>query len=144
MSLAVMSLAECKVSVARIQRFLDAPELPRGRDPPLPAAAGGATALALAVARATCHWHGDGRGAVALEDVTLDFPAASLTCVVGSVGSGKSALLQMLAGELPLSGGTLRRREGAAVAYAPQVSGSAAPFVRSSWSVDPAVVGDAS
>jgi ABC-type lipoprotein export system ATPase subunit len=62
---------------------------------------------------------------VALEDVSVDFHMGELTCVIGAVGSGKSALIQMLAGELPPSTGILRRRRrrggrDVSIAYAPQ------------------------
>ncbi|KAL3796991.1 hypothetical protein ACHAW5_002761 [Stephanodiscus triporus] len=57
---------------------------------------------------------------VALEDVNVDFRMGDLTCVIGAVGSGKSAMIQMLAGELPPSLGSIRRRRGTSVAYAPQ------------------------
>ncbi len=56
---------------------------------------------------------------VALDNIDLDFLMGTLTCIIGSVGSGKSALVQMLAGELPLSSGVIRRVDGT-VAYAPQ------------------------
>jgi ABC-type Mn2+/Zn2+ transport system ATPase subunit len=56
---------------------------------------------------------------VALDDVSVEFRMGSLTCVIGAVGSGKSALIQMLAGELPLSAGSLHKRNGS-LAYAPQ------------------------
>jgi putative ABC transport system ATP-binding protein len=50
--------------------------------------------------------YGRGRGAVtALDDVSLSFPAGSVTAVLGVSGSGKSTLLQCAAGlERPTSG----------------------------------------
>jgi putative ABC transport system ATP-binding protein len=52
---------------------------------------------------------GRGRGAVmALDKVTLSFPAGSFTAVLGASGSGKSTLLQCAAGLEPPSSGTVR------------------------------------
>ena len=131
MSLGVMAASECSVSISRLQRFLETPELGDGDD--------GAVMVAQGVTR---HWNGNGgKGAsasakeltcpaneganegatkttdasgliMALDDVTARFDAGTLTCVIGPVGIGKSALLQMLAGELPPAEGTLRRRAG--------------------------------
>lgn len=56
---------------------------------------------------------------VAISDVTLDCTAASLTCIIGTVGSGKSALLQTMVGEIPVSKGLLKRNYNT-IAYAPQ------------------------
>jgi ABC-type bacteriocin/lantibiotic exporter with double-glycine peptidase domain len=49
---------------------------------------------------------------MALNDVSLEFGMGSLTCVIGTVGSGKSAFIQMLACELPLSAGSLQKQNG--------------------------------
>jgi ATP-binding cassette subfamily C (CFTR/MRP) protein 4 len=46
----------------------------------------------------------------ALSDITIDLERGQLTCVIGSVGCGKSALLQALVGELPVYRGKLRHR----------------------------------
>jgi ATP-binding cassette subfamily C (CFTR/MRP) protein 4 len=160
LSLAVMSVSECWVSISRMQKFLEMPELDRGesgvddregddRMPP-PAAD---NCPAIVAHNVTCHWNGNGRippspsttltsGAidgmgsesakttttstmrgkliVALEDLSVDFRMGDLTCIIGAVGSGKSALIQMLAGELPPYTGRLRRRQDASIAYAPQ------------------------
>lgn len=43
----------------------------------------------------------------ALSNISLDLERGQLTCVVGMVGSGKSALLQAVAGELPAYSGTI-------------------------------------
>jgi ABC-type multidrug transport system fused ATPase/permease subunit len=43
----------------------------------------------------------------ALSDISLDFRRGELTCVIGAVGCGKSALLQALVGELPVYRGRL-------------------------------------
>lgn len=42
-----------------------------------------------------------------LININFDIKPGTLCCVVGSVGAGKSSLLQLLLGELPLSSGTL-------------------------------------
>ncbi|CAG9831240.1 unnamed protein product [Diabrotica balteata] len=42
-----------------------------------------------------------------LSDLNLKLPSGKLCCVVGTVGSGKSSLLQLLLGELPIKSGKL-------------------------------------
>lgn len=143
LSLGVMGVAECWVSISRIQRFLETPELEQ-RCELLPPSdnddENGTYASAIIASHVTCHWNGNGRSPsistisssgesemnssslgliVALDDVSVEFRMGSLTCVIGAVGSGKSALIQMLAGELPLSAGSLQKRNGS-LAYAPQ------------------------
>jgi len=143
LSLAVMAVSECWVTISRLQRFLETPELEKSNEHPLLADDNGDAAIIASHVK--CHWNGNGRSSssstlsstnsansdsenkvmdssgliVALDDITLEFDMGTLTCIIGSVGSGKSALIQMLAEELPLSEGTLRRRDGS-VAYAPQ------------------------
>ena len=46
----------------------------------------------------------------ALSDINLDLRRGQLTCVIGTVGSGKSALLQAVVGELPVYRGHISRR----------------------------------
>jgi ATP-binding cassette subfamily C (CFTR/MRP) protein 4 len=55
----------------------------------------------------------------ALSNVSIDFRHGGLTCIIGTVGSGKSALMQALVGELQVHSGTLERRKGT-LAYASQ------------------------
>eukprot|EP00535_Pseudo-nitzschia_heimii_P006271 CAMPEP_0197193116 /NCGR_PEP_ID=MMETSP1423-20130617/26482_1 /TAXON_ID=476441 /ORGANISM="Pseudo-nitzschia heimii, Strain UNC1101" /LENGTH=1180 /DNA_ID=CAMNT_0042646201 /DNA_START=907 /DNA_END=4452 /DNA_ORIENTATION=+ len=43
----------------------------------------------------------------ALSNITLGFRKGELTCVIGTVGSGKSALLQAIVGELPVYEGSI-------------------------------------
>ena len=62
---------------------------------------------------------------LALENVSIDFSAGTLTCVIGAVGSGKSALLLLLAQELAVTagrvvGGDSPRNAYPTVAYAAQ------------------------
>lgn len=45
----------------------------------------------------------------ALVDVSLDLNMGELTCIIGTVGSGKSALLQAIVGELPVLQGQISR-----------------------------------
>src|SRR4030088_689561 len=57
-------------------------------------------------------------GFVALDDVSIDVPGGSLTALLGPSGSGKSALLRVIAGlELPDSGSVLL--DGADVTHTP-------------------------
>ena len=51
---------------------------------------------------------------------SIKFYPGELTFIVGSVGSGKSALLQALVGELPVYTGVIHRRYNNSVAYASQ------------------------
>jgi ATP-binding cassette, subfamily B, bacterial len=57
-----------------------------------------------------------------LTDITLEFPAASFTAIVGANGSGKSTLAQLIAGLLAPSAGTIRIGTGT-VTEAPDRSG---------------------
>lgn len=47
---------------------------------------------------------------LALSDISLELKAGQLTCVIGTVGSGKSALLQAIVGELSVFQGIISRR----------------------------------
>ena len=47
---------------------------------------------------------------LALSNISLDLEAGQLTCVIGTVGAGKSALLQAIVGELPVLSGSISRR----------------------------------
>ncbi len=91
----------------------------------------------IKMSNVTCHWNSsDGAsvsagsvdesnsgssatGTIALEDINIDFRSGELTCIVGSVGSGKSALLSCIVGELSTSEGTIERSYGS-IAYATQ------------------------
>jgi ATP-binding cassette subfamily C (CFTR/MRP) protein 4 len=79
-------------------------------------------AVRISVSNATCYWNGtnnisnkmnksddtteessgpsDPFATVALDNISLDVRKGELTCIIGRVGCGKSALIQMLAGEL--------------------------------------------
>jgi len=134
LSLAVMGASECWVSVSRIQRFIETPELAMVKDEFVPEAG---DERALIVKNVTCHWSSNAvlsqgssnaeEGAedftgliIALNGVDIEFHMGQLTCIIGAVGSGKSAFISMLAGELPLSKGVLKRRAGSTIAFAPQ------------------------
>ncbi len=133
LSLAVMGASECWVSVSRIQRFIQTPELATIEDVFVPEAS---DKTAIVVKDVTCHWssnpvltpngdrnveESDYTGLiVALNGVDIEFQMGQLTCIIGAVGSGKSAFISMLAGELPLSSGAVKRRAGSSIAYAPQ------------------------
>eukprot|EP00986_Skeletonema_menzelii_P009118 scaffold4065_cov211-Skeletonema_menzelii.AAC.1 len=58
---------------------------------------------------------------VALSDISLSLEAGKLYCLIGVVGSGKSALLAALAGEMPVSEGKIERNY-ASLSYAVQDS----------------------
>lgn len=127
-SLGVMGLSECYVSISRIQAFLELSELPPITlenedlvdDSPT-----------LVLNDISCFWNYIKKDTnfnrieksqspiPALSVVSLDFHRNSITCIIGSVGSGKSALLQALVGELPLFSGSLKRNY-TSLAYAPQ------------------------
>jgi len=62
----------------------------------------------------------DFNGRALLADVNLHLPSGARIALIGDNGSGKSCLLQILAGTLVPSGGTIIRRNGARIAYVPQ------------------------
>src|SRR5438270_11745803 len=60
---------------------------------------------------------------IALEDVSLDVPAGSLTALLGPSGSGQSTLLRIIAGLEKPDRGTVRISNEEATALAPQKRG---------------------
>ena len=157
MSLGVMGISECGVSISRIQKFLQFPELPRTNhhvltidqvddsradasttNPSTPAQ------LVLVLDDVTSYWndvqpfneknsaHPPGSTEIsnharsssgltrALSNITINFRMGELTCIVGTVGSGKSALLQAIVGELPIFSGSLKLSEDTTISYASQ------------------------
>eukprot|EP00978_Attheya_sp_CCMP212_P020021 scaffold56832_cov45-Attheya_sp.AAC.6 len=138
-SLGVMTVSECYVSITRIQDFLEFPEI-RSTEKRL-ATAGD---CAMKLSNVNCSWTDDpvvpssheigaisktnGRqpsmddsssSVLALENIDLELKLGELTCIIGSVGGGKSALIQALAGELPPQTGTIERNYSK-LAYASQ------------------------
>jgi len=155
--------SECWVSVRRIQKYLESPELSEqdsekfdkqqnhaielssaagGKDMPAPSSGADNTenpasrnADAITISNVTCYWDeadskvkvgacGSGTDtgrAVALANINLSLKMNDLTCIVGAVGSGKSALLYALAGELAPSEGRIDRCHSS-LAYAAQDS----------------------
>ncbi len=127
LSLGVMGCSEVYVSISRIQNFLQFPEIGDDSHVVKETTQEGTVdnkddTPALSMSHVTCYWNSVNKSKddnsddsssrmlfLALSDVTLNFRLKSLTCIIGSVGSGKSALLQALVGELPLSSGILTR-----------------------------------
>ena len=61
---------------------------------------------------------------VALDDVTVEVPAASVVAVVGGDGAGKSTLLRALVGEVTLDAGSVAAPAKQALGYLPAAAGS--------------------
>lgn len=123
----VMGLCECYISCQRIQAFLDLPELEhiaeevdvneKKKDP------GNSSQTLLSFTNVTCHWKRDLNSDVkidggdsqtepeklALSNISISFQKGKLYCIIGAVGQGKTALLQALSGELPVSTGEVKR-----------------------------------
>jgi ABC-type multidrug transport system ATPase subunit len=59
----------------------------------------------------------------ALEPTDVELRAGETVALIGPNGAGKSTLLSLLAGALPLSSGTLERREGLRSGWLPQRPG---------------------
>lgn len=118
-------MGDATVSSGRIQKFLSIKNLSSGLDP-IPC--GDKAAHSISLNHVTAHWQGSqntsednekascSSSVVALDDVTLNL-GAGLNIVIGGCGSGKSALLHLLANELPTSSGTYRRKDGNTIAY---------------------------
>ena len=149
--MAAEAVAECFISVRRIQEFLLRPaacnisgdetlfrDVPVGAGesaPPAPVAAGGAPEaedVLVQLQGASAKWGAsvgstsvpaphtavDTSGAFGLSDLSLSVSRGGLHFVAGRVGAGKTSLLSMLLGELPLRSGRLLLRGG--LAFSPQ------------------------
>lgn len=137
----VAALLEARVAADRVTAFLSAPEVAGRRTAPPPKPLGWTPAAHEEPARWTApaafhggiaRWPGvDGRGAAAggdggslgpivLRDVTLAFPAGTLTAIVGPVGAGKSSLLAALLGELAFTPPNAAPHLSGCVGYAAQ------------------------
>lgn len=132
-ALGVMGVSEAYVSIGRIQKFLEYPELPTG----LRCDGTDDSDVALSMKEVTCHWNhlqetsrvpdmsekslegSEASVANALSEVSIDFKKGQLTCIIGTVGSGKSALLQAVVGELTPYSGEIQRSY-VTLAYASQ------------------------
>jgi ABC-type multidrug transport system fused ATPase/permease subunit len=133
----MQGVSEAKVSVSRIQKYLQTPE--HEVEVPSLEEYGDDDKnknIAIILSNATCHWNYDGNGSalmgdpeeavyaphliMALNNINAKFEEGQLTCVLGEVGSGKTALLKLLAGELALSRGRHNRKTDYSVAYAQQ------------------------
>jgi putative ABC transport system ATP-binding protein len=79
-----------------------------GEPGPAAGGTGSAQATAVELLRVSKHYGRRSRGVHALREVTVAFPHASVTAVMGLTGSGKSTLLQCAAGLDKPSSGTVR------------------------------------
>ena len=144
---AIMGLSECYVSCQRAQNFLELQESQaldlksddngsrtETSSPDTANRSGSAREddVILSLDRVTCHWsHVSGsdtpqvesssvNNALALSNVSFDFKANQIYFIIGKVGSGKSAFLQALARELPISEGSFKQEDYSKVVYASQ------------------------
>lgn len=106
----VQSYAEAKVSLARVEAFL---RLPEDAMPPSNALEPGA----IEVEDARFLFAGSEK--IALNNINLKVRPGELVCIVGPIGSGKSALLASLLGEHKLAAGKCSL--GGLSSYLPQV-----------------------
>lgn len=135
-SLGVMFVSECFVSITRLSKFLNTPELPHTKSSiqTVPnsfiekenESSSRIKKSAIAISNMTCHWvppidssneektadsnedsSAKSKPDVALSDIDINVKYGELVCVIGSVGSGKSALILAMTGELPLTSGNM-------------------------------------
>nr|CAH7712852.1 unnamed protein product [Callosobruchus chinensis] len=95
---AVSSTSQSWVSIKRLQRFLaleekELPHIEKCREG------------SVSLNNVSAAWI---KGVTVLKNITLNLKPGTLCAIVGPVGSGKSSIIQILLGELPLSGGTAK------------------------------------
>ncbi|MDI1463734.1 ATP-binding cassette domain-containing protein [Catellatospora sp. KI3] len=104
---------EWRVAYRKMTAFLDAPESTEQ------AASGSAPSGTVTITGGSFAWPSkDGDPAPALHDIDLDIAPGELVCVLGRVGSGKSALLGAMAGMMRTASGAAR--VGGTSVYLPQ------------------------
>ncbi|SCV00147.1 LAME_0G07822g1_1 [Lachancea meyersii CBS 8951] len=97
---AITSFIEASVSVTRLHKFLTSEELQGDsvqREPKV--TSNGQVAVSVG-ADATFLWQRKPEYKVALKNINFQAKKGELTCIVGKVGSGKSALIQGILGDL--------------------------------------------
>ena len=121
---AVMHLSECYVSSRRIQTFFETPDVSDSPDRVdwNESYNGDANESLISLEDVTCYWDepitrtsakedaNDEPFRPALSKINLSLHPGRLYCVIGPVGSGKSALLQCIVGELRASSGMVMRK----------------------------------
>ncbi|TPP56724.1 hypothetical protein FGIG_04960 [Fasciola gigantica] len=116
MPLCIQYFYDTKVSSRRIQDFLLIPEMERERKPHVV----GTDLPQLQFYDVSASWIRKNEGNLTLKNVSFDVVGPKLIAVVGTVGSGKSSLLQVALGELPYCDGFVMRSNS--VSYMPQSS----------------------
>ncbi len=110
----VMGLSECFISCKRIQALLTLPEHCDQEVNSTDAVQSSNTREVLSLLQVSCHWDGisakDSPSTIALSDISLSLETGKLYCLIGVVGSGKSALLAALAGEMSAQKGKIERK----------------------------------
>ena len=107
----VVSLVQAKVSLDRVNKYMNNEELDKGAvtcDPKVKEQ--------ILIQNGTFKWGKD--EPTTLKDVNLDIKPGSLTAIVGTVGSGKSSLISACLGEMEKVSGTVHVR--GRIGYAPQ------------------------
>lgn len=119
----IANLAQTRVSVQRLWRFLQEPELPMDAVIHIPSCVdGGATKLDIVIEVREGNFSWDSLATdLTLTGVNLQVKRGVRVAVCGTVGSGKSSLLSCILGEIPKISGTVR------------VVGSTAYVAQSAW-----------
>ncbi|KAJ3406625.1 hypothetical protein HDU80_010830 [Chytriomyces hyalinus] len=132
----ISNLFKLKVAFARIENFLDQPELDLYEQSDASMTASTSTTEEIGFRSSSFNWHASNTsiGVVAnmskeesstssftLQNLDVTFPIGELTVICGATGSGKSSLLQALLGEMKRISGDLHRPNGA-VSYVSQTA----------------------
>ena len=126
---AMKAFDEAFLSFRRIERFLRLPDVSEG--PPRPHATPSPAherppADVLRVEEAVASWAAPSSDSAAapfeLRGIRLSVRRGEVCFVLGEVGSGKSSLLQLLLGEMPLTAGSLHVNRADGIGYVPQTT----------------------
>ncbi|XP_030855894.1 ABC transporter C family member 8 [Strongylocentrotus purpuratus] len=75
--------------------------------------------VAIRITNGSYTWDPDSTAPV-IRNLNVDIPAGQLTVVIGTVGSGKSSMLQAIMGEMTTLSGNIEIREDSKTAFSPQ------------------------